>query len=59
MITAGAPKKLFTLIWFIFLTEVVPGNDIHRSFEAFMTLFEVHAKLIREILRKLYCSDEI
>ena len=50
MMTAVAPNKLFTLIWFIFSTEIVPENDIHRSFEAFMTVFEVHAKFIREIV---------
>ena len=57
--TAVAPNKLFPTISFIFITEVVPENDIHRSFEAFIAVFEVHAKFIREIVCKFYCSNEV
>ena len=48
--TAVATNRLFTTISFIFFTEVVPENDIHRSFEAPMTVFKVHVKFIREIV---------
>ena len=42
VMTSVAADKLS----FLFITEVVPETDNHRSFEAFMTVFEVHAKFI-------------
>ena len=57
--TAVAPNKLFSTILFVFITKVVPENDIHISFEAFMTVFEVHAKFTPDIFCKFYCSIEI
>ena len=53
--TAVAPNKLFPTIAFILITEVVPGNDFHRTFEAFM----IPLKFLRESVCKIYCSKEV
>ena len=50
MMTTVAPNKLFTVIWFIFITERVPESDLLRSFEALMTVFHdlPHALILSE-----------
>ena len=50
--TERAPNKLYTTK-FVQTQFVVPEKNIHRFFEAFLTVFKVHAKFIRGTISKI------